>query len=134
MIKSKENYFKLLDFLGSFCNQVRIIEDEDSKFLSSIRKYYTEKNWTRKFPGHSGGKRFKVLYYNVTEELMQNFMKYNCFFEVDGEDTNLDIAFYRYDNLVCWIVSHEELCVLEERYVKQFHDYLNSSNIAVGID
>ena len=51
-------------------------------------------------------------------------MPYNSFFEIDGDDTDLDISFYREDNLVCWVVSHEELCVVEESYIGQFRDYL----------
>lgn len=124
MIKSKEDYLKLLGFLGCFCDQIRIIEDEDSVFLTSIKRYHNRSNWSRKFPGHSGGKRFKILYYDVKAELMQYFMPYNSFFEIDGDDTDLDISFYREDNLVCWVVSHEELCVVEESYIGQFRDYL----------
>ena len=128
MVISNEEYFTILDFLGSRCNQVRIIEDEESNFQDSLKKYSTIEVWTRKFPGHGGGKRFKVISYDVSEQLLSKFRTYNNFFEFDGENTNLDIAFYNNDKLVFWVISHEELCELEDCYESEYLEYAGKWN------
>lgn len=126
MVISNEEYFTLLDYLEIRCNQARIIEDEDSNFQSLLKRHSTNEIWTKTFPGHSGGKCFKVVSYDVSETFLRKFKAYNSFFELDGENTDLDIAFYYNNELVFWVISHEELCILEDCYINEYCEYANN--------
>lgn len=131
--ESRKEYVMLLGFLNSFCDQIKIVEDEDSIFQTSIAKYATEYRWTRRFPGYNGGSRFKVISYATSKEVMDRLKAYNNFSEIDGDETDLDIAFYRNDKLVFWFLGHEDLWVLEESYLEEYSRFcLKSSMEAMG--
>lgn len=128
-ICSKNEYLLLLNFLSKFCNKVKIIETEDSIFLANIFDLSSGEDWTRKFPGQGKGNQFKVLEYPMSKKLISEFEKYGYFFEIDDGESDLGMAFYKDEKLVFWIVFHEELCILEDEYIKEYQIYLSKNSI-----
>lgn len=121
---SHNEYDLILDFLYFFCDEVRIIEDEDSIFQSQIEKYARGYKWIKRFPGYNKGGRIKVISYPMVKELINEFKLYDDFSVIDGEENDIDIAFYNNNELVFWVLGHEDLWMLEEGYVEKYKNFV----------
>lgn len=116
---SKDKYEGFLDELNQYCDELRVIEDMDidTIFWNQMEPYLLGYCWTRRFPGHGKHENLKILKYRLTDNVINILKRYKSFLDIGYDyvyDDGIDLAFYKNDKLIFWVLNHEDMCYLED--------------------
>ena len=95
---------------------------EDERFLEKLKNYYLYSQWKRTYPGSAGRGNVKLCSYRICPEVVALFRQYRSFLEI-----GYDLAFYRQEELVLFVVFHEYCYFVEDKYKPFFHRFLETS-------
>lgn len=128
IFQSTEQYERFLKKLVEYCDELRIIDDYyENKFFKSVQAYVFKANWTRRFPGYGRSHNMKVLSISFDHTVGALLREYHSFLDIGSDEEDFDMAFYRNGKLVFLVISHEDLCFLEEEHEAFFAEVLNGS-------
>ena len=132
---TKEKYTGFLDELVRYCDELRIVDNEDidTGFREQMEPHISGHCWSRRFPGHGRGENLRILKYPLDPEVADILRKYDSFLDIGHNyefDEGTDMAFYRNGELVFWVLDHEDMCCLEETAEPHFKDTILSLKIS----
>lgn len=147
-IKDKNDYDTIIKYLFSKCDMFQIVDmypnaDYKSRILNNLSTLCLSNEYVNEWSGtciipeaHSNSAKKYVLPCN--KETLNILKKYSNFFELKelngikyyesfNEEEQLDISFFYKDKCILYTITHEGICLVEEKF---FKDLFKSNNIS----